>query len=435
MKVAKAHPNWRAYADFTNSIVIMGLSRLVIKSLQYLCEQLDAERIASGNVRPMLQIKLDLVGDQVRFVPDVEEARGEASIWGIVNSWVDSFYQAATLFKRLDDAEGRYVKELADDMYVQMLLATVNEHLSDTEEKCVAFRSTYDQFSHLWTTDLKDMFAEFLASSTVTTEHGETQPDLEKFSAEITRLKKLQTKISDLKTPTDIGWLRVSSEPVKQALATCVTKWIFAFTDYLQRHVLTRLNNLNDMVNRVGAGLKEEVKEGDASKEPLKRVMGHIRDVKKAMDSSRAMFAPLRETVALLRSHGVHVEQQKIGTQSVMEYLETAPLKWDATVNMTFKKKEDIFPLQNAEMDNIKQQVESFFLAMREFRNRFRKTAPFSFSGPAEEAYGAVDAFSKELHTMEGGAAQLNELEEVCAARCDACRVPMCACACACACA
>jgi hypothetical protein len=158
--------------------------------------------------------------------------------------------------------------------------------------------------------------------------------------------------------------------------------------------------------------------------------MGHIRDVKKAMDSSRAMFAPLRETVALLRSHGVHVEQQKIGTQSVMEYLETAPLKWDATVNMTFKKKEDIFPLQNAEMDNIKQQVESFFLAMREFRNRFRKTAPFSFSGPAEEAYGAVDAFSKELHTMEGGAAQLNELEEVCAARCDACRVPMCACAC-----
>ena len=107
-------------------------------------------------------------------------------------------------------------------------------------------------------------------------------------------------------------------------------------------------------------------------------------------------------------------EQQKIGTQSVMEFLETAPLKWDATVNITFKKKEDIFPLQNAEMDNIKGQVESFFVSMREFRNRFRKTAPFSFSGPAEEAYSSVNAFFKELSSVETSAVALNELEEVC---------------------
>ena len=309
MKVAKAHPNWRAYADFTNSIVIMGLSRLVIKSLQYLCEQLDAERIAQLNIRPMMQIKLDLVGDQVRFVPDVEEWRGEGSVWGIVNGWVDSFYQAATLFKRLDDAEGRYVKELSDDMYVQMLLATVNEHLAQTEEKCLAFRATYDQFSHLWTTDLKEMFATFLESALVASPSGEKVPDLEKFGAEISRLKKLQVKINELKTPTDIAWLRITSEPIKQALATCVTKWIFTFTEYLQRHVLNKLNNLNDMVARVTEGLKEEVAEKATSKDPLKRVMGHIRDVKKAMDSTSGMFGPLRDTVALLRSYGVHVEQ------------------------------------------------------------------------------------------------------------------------------
>jgi dynein heavy chain len=414
MKVAKAHPNWRAYADFTNSVVIMGLSRLVIKSLQYLCEQLDADRIAAQNIRPLMLIKLDLVGDSVRFVPDVEESRGESSVWGIVNGWVDSFYQAATLFKRLDDAEGRYVKELSDDMYVQMLLATVNEHLSSTEEKCLAFKATFDQFSHLWTTDLKQMFATFLESALVPVASGDKVPDLEKFGAEISRLKKLQVKINDLKTPTDIAWLRVSSEPIKQALATCVTKWIFTFTEYLQKHVLGRLNDLNDMVNRVTVGLKEEVHEGDESKEPLKRVMGHIRDVKKAMDTTATMFGPLRDTVALLRSHGVHVEQHKIGgTQGVMEFLETAPLKWDATVNITFKKKEDIFPLQNAEMDNIKAQVEGFFLSVREFRNRFRKTAPFSFTGPADEAYGSVNAFFKELAGVEVGAVALNELEEL----------------------
>jgi hypothetical protein len=122
MKVAKAHPNWRAYADFTNSIVIMGLSRLVIKSLQFLCEQLDAERIAAQNIRPLMQIKLDLVGDVVRFVPDVEESRGDSSVWGIVNGWVDSFYQAATLFKRLDDAEGRCVGGGGGDCLCPLLM-------------------------------------------------------------------------------------------------------------------------------------------------------------------------------------------------------------------------------------------------------------------------------------------------------------------------
>ena len=46
-----------------------------------------------------------------------------------------------------------------------------------------------------------------------------------------------------------------------------------------------------------------------------------------------------------------------MGSQPLLEFLETAPLKWEATVNATFKKKEEIFPLQTAEMDKIKEQV------------------------------------------------------------------------------
>lgn len=105
--------------------------------------------------------------------------------------------------------------------------------------------------------------------------------------------------------------------------------------------------------------------------------------------------------------------QQKVGSQPLLEFLETAPLKWEATVNATFKKKEEIFPLQTAEMDKIKEQVDAFFLSMREFRNRFRKTAPFAFAGPAEEAYASINSFTKELKGMTTGAAELNELEEV----------------------
>jgi dynein heavy chain, axonemal len=131
------------------------------------------------------------------------------------------------------------------------------------------------------------------------------------------------------------------------------------------------------------------------------------------MEANQDMFGPLKETVTLLRAHGVHVEQQKIGALPLLEFLETAPLKWEATVNATFKKKEEIFPLQTAEMEKIKEQVDAFFLSMREFRNRFRKTAPFAFTGTAEDAYGSINGFTKELKVMSTGAAELNELEEV----------------------
>ena len=279
MKVAKVHPNWCAYVDFTNGIVVNGLSKLVVKSLQYLCEQLDADHIAAYALRPLLLVKLDLIGGHVKFVPDVEDLGGinDASLWGIVNGWIDSFYQTATLFRRLDDPEGRYVKELADDMYVQMLLSTVHDQLLETQDKSLSYRSTFDQFSKFWTEDLQAVFAAFVADAVVTTPTGETLPDLAKFSAEISELKRIQGRVNDLRTPTDIGWIRISAEPIKQALSTCITKRIFLFTDFLTKHVVTKLETLNDTVATVTEGLKEEVTEGD--KAPLKRVMSCIRVV------------------------------------------------------------------------------------------------------------------------------------------------------------
>ena len=42
-------------------------------------------------------------------------------------------------------------------------------------------------------------------------------------------------------------------------------------------------------------------------------IMGHIRDVKKGMDTTKEMLVPIRQTTHLLKKHGVTLDGLKVG--------------------------------------------------------------------------------------------------------------------------
>jgi dynein heavy chain len=42
------------------------------------------------------------------------------------------------------------------------------------------------------------------------------------------------TEIQALPSVSNIGWIKVNAKPLKQALATWASKWIYLFTHYLQ---------------------------------------------------------------------------------------------------------------------------------------------------------------------------------------------------------
>ena len=76
--------------------------------------------------------------------------------------------------------------------------------------------------------------------------------------------------------------------------------------------------------------------------------------------------------------------------------------------------KEEITPLQNAEVDNIKDEMEKFFLKIRAFRGEdLRKNAPFTFSGKADENYKMLDAYYDTLFGLKQEVDRLQELEEL----------------------
>ena len=438
LKVPKGQPDWRAYVDFCNNIVVEGTAKVVKVSLTYLSEQLSFQAAMKKEALPMLEIELQLRNNEVDFFPPLGETADQSGVRDIINEWVDSFYHVATIMNRLDDADGRYVREMVDDVQIRLLLATIERSMAMTHAQCLQFREQYTQHSYLWTTNQHDMFAAFVEEAYDETESGQKIPNLEKFQAEITKYKGVLATIQSLQTPTDIGWLRVNSQPIKQSLATMATQWIYMFTNHLVDHVVASLQDLHDFMARVDTGLEEVVEEDAEDVTPLKRCMAHIRDVRKAQPLHEESFEPLRAAVALLKSHSVTFEDRFVNgagglpaaegegegegedatpaaveRMDVVEYLDAAPMKWEATVNKTYSKKEEIFPMQTAETEHVKNQVRGFFERMRQFRTGFRKTAPSTFLGAADEAYAQIDKFEQELQAFEAESKDVNNLEEL----------------------
>lgn len=423
---------WKAYVDYVNNIVVNGVARVICSSLEFLAKQLDPNGgnasaaaaivtgtegaggkalAAKGDRLPMLEIKLDLIANRVQFNPSIGENNGKG-LRDTIQMWINSFFNVATAVKRLDsDGGGTYLKEMHSDMNICMNLATISEYLQENEDMLAKFKKKYDSFAYLWESDMNASFQEFLLTAKYTSANGTEMLNLENFNVEITKYEQVATEIENLTTPTDVGWLRVNSQPIKTAMLTWVSKWIYQYTTYLHEHVVNKLGSLHGFMDTVLKGLEEQVAE--KNKEALMRVMTHIRDVRKQMDSTNEIFDPLREAVHLLKLHGINVEDTKIADHAVQDYLEAAPMQWEGIVNKTFKKKEEIMPLQMAEVDSIKEDLESFYLEMRKFRTEFRTNAPFSFQGTPDEAYKQMSQFASGLHEKMKQAKQFNELEEL----------------------
>ena len=446
LKLPKGNKDWTVYVDFVNGIVVQGLSKLVRASLRKLLDLLSPEKIKKNMELPLIVIELALPGGKsLKYRPDVHEAllepgappptKANETLYDIVNGWVESFYHAARTFKRLDDNEGRYVKEMMDDPSVQMLLAQLQESVARAEVTAVEFREKFARYSSLWSKDMAAELADFCAANYFELPKTDEQlkaeaeangeapppqprvPDLAKFEAEITRFREIGEVVQGIKTPTDLGWLRINSQPVKTALGAMVAAWGSTFAEHVADYVVGAVNDLAAFVTNTVDGTNVEVTEENPG--PLKSVMKVLMEARKTSFHRKAIVAPLRSAVALLKRAGVALDERRVegvGAKSglsIIEYIDQADLLLDAAIKKTYSKKEQIYPLQNAEMENIKKQAQAFDDSVRTFWNGFRKNAPYTFSGSVDEAYAQLNAYFVDLMAIEKGLVDLNEVENL----------------------
>lgn len=107
----------------------------------------------------------------------------------------------------------------------------------------------------------QETLAAFLEDNGVTDSEGnKDEPTLERFNAEISRYKAVQVAIQELPAAKTIGWLKIDAKPIKHALATWVTKWIFLFTQHLSNRVVTSIDDLYAFMGKADATLDKKVK-------------------------------------------------------------------------------------------------------------------------------------------------------------------------------
>eukprot|EP01035_Chromulina_nebulosa_P017812 gene17812-23422_t len=329
LRISNSSNDWRSYIDYINNIVVDGLVKVVITSLEYLYDQIDPSTLTKDDKLPMIEVKLDLISikseeirkEEVRFIPPLEESNASPSAQPVVIQPSSS------------------------------ILNPLNNRLLD--------------------------------------------------------LRLYETAISKYESIRDI---------------------------------ITQLPNVEDKVSK---GLDIEVNETQEGKIALMSVMEDIRDVRKAMDLTADMFHPLQDIIAILKSHSVDLSilpaigNENAGAKSLQDYLDDAPMIWDALVKKTFKKKEEILSLQINEVESLKVNLDIFYTQMREFRNMFRANAPFGVvvnstssilnginlaNVPVNNgnvnitpivAYKILDKLANELLDKEMEAKRFNELEEL----------------------
>lgn len=86
------------------------------------------------------------------------------------------------------------------------------------------------------------------------------EPSLEVFDSEIARYKSVQAEIKELAASKTVGWLKIDAKPIKAALSTWVTKWIFLYTHHLSNRVVNSIEELYAFMVRSDGTLDKKVR-------------------------------------------------------------------------------------------------------------------------------------------------------------------------------
>ena len=361
LKVSKGSKEWKAYVEYVNDIVIEGFISTILGSVKVLRNQVDPVVLADTEAAPLLEIGLELVAPEVVWVPEIS-----SSIRETYYGWIKDFFSIGASMKRLDVGDGDYTEELEQDERVKEAVSQVTTIILENETKCRAFKESYDRFEYLWKRDIQGTLKEFLETEGETLADGtHDDPPLEKFDAEISNYKDVQQEIQNLKVSESIGWLKIDSKPIKQALSTWVTKWIFLYTNYLSNKLNNNLDELDTFIDDC-----ESTFDNEPTEDNLYEIMNCMRNIRKRMSRTDAMFGPLTQTTALLRRYGIEIPDER------MKQLENAPHRWEQLKKHMNTTRENVSTIQVMEGQKIREASDTFAEKVEKFREHFLELAP-----------------------------------------------------------
>lgn len=163
------------------------------------------------------------------------------------------------------------------------------------------------------------------------------------------------------------------------------------FKEHLVNTVTNSLCDLSQFIRSADEGLQQTVTEGDY--QALVNVMGYLLQVKERQATTDEMFGPLRDTIELLTFYDEDIPEE------VNVYLQELPDQWNNTKKIAITVKQQVAPLQAAEVTFIRKRIVDFDNRVNYYREVFKKYSFFLYSCPVP--YEAIDKVDKDLKKLE----------------------------------
>ncbi|KAM6948829.1 LOW QUALITY PROTEIN: dynein axonemal heavy chain 11-like [Aplochiton taeniatus] len=397
---APGGPEWRAYADHVDTMVLSGLCGAVRCSLLYLTENTEpGQRTA-----PLFEVQLVLGASEMAFEPPLEPGlRG--NFYDVVDKMVGhithmaSFIPRVAKHKLLDDYQSD-IDEMAD---LSELCHLIRTRARTAIAKVREYQSSFASYRYLWTDDRLEFMRQFLLYGHVlSTEEAElyadyelkkNPPTLDNFKEQINLFESLYVRVSQLEDHRLFcGWLQLDVRPFKHTLMNVIKRWSWMFKEHLLNHVNQSVTDLASFVQDTATGLSRRVTDGDYA--GLVDIMGHLMAIRDRQISSEQHFKPLKSTGELLKTYGQQLPE------SVYTQLEELPEKWKSLKKIAFSVKHEVAPLQSNEVSVIRRKCVRFEIKQHEFREQFRCEAIFRIS-VVGEPYKLIDKSNRVVVVLE----------------------------------
>ncbi|CAL8089314.1 unnamed protein product [Calicophoron daubneyi] len=446
-KAQEDGPDWAAYLEAAEDMILEGLTEAVRCSLAYLSNHTEKGKVES----PLMETKLDLVDNKLIYTPGVQDAQGE-NLLDLVDSLVQDITDQSRLVPSLinppappvtseasaepetegsapateaeDTTEGKelsvaeQVKNLTG--FSQQVLMTpeisdlikkITDHVRSAMRSAAEFQQNLEtDYSVYWAEDRTEFIRQFCRYGRLLTkddlgptgeiEAPENPPTLEQFREQILKYDRVYEEVEHLEdTHVFDSWLRADLKPFKQSLLAVIRQWSDKFKQYLVDHVTSTLENLKAFIEDSNADMDLKGEAEEVEYDQLVNVLERLKLIREAEDATDAGFEPLRETVALLKEFGEELPD------SMNKLLESLPDEWHELKNLAVVTKQKIQPLQEREVQNIRALSAKYDSESANLKKQFDESDVFSFD--CSQPYESLDEWNVRLTEIEEGVTEM----------------------------
>lgn len=359
----------------------------------------------TNNLAPLFEAQLILREPNMVFIPSLEPSASDGFRNLIIGLLNDIVKIASIVPRFLKNIDLTYEEEIESNRDIIDIKADILSNVDKVIEDAYEFCDNYQTYSYLWLDDRLLYLKQFLTYGRQLTNEEldlvhlkdaaapeSSPPKMEAFREQIDIYESLYNEVECMKTEqTFHSWFKVDVKPFKHALLNTIRKWGNMFKEHLVDTVNSSLSDLGQFIRSADEGLQQTVGEGDYV--ALVNVMGYLLNVKERQANTDEMFGPLREIIELLKFYDQDIPEE------VNVWLQELPEQWNNTKKIALTVKQQVAPLQAAEVTCIRKKISDFDARILYYREVFKRYYFLRYD--CQEPYKMMDRIDGDIETLE----------------------------------